>query len=108
MVLHVDELMVHLGDTLHEWMGLSHIERVDWYELCLPGLCMSPYLSGSSRAWEMIRLVGLSEQIGGLPVAGGWYDQPNSYVEACGVIRSTRNQIQERNFAAAQRNAKSR
>jgi hypothetical protein len=106
VVLTVDEAVEHLGDALHDWHNLSFVQRVEEMDLCLAGLCSSPWLGGARAAFDLIGLEGLIEQFGGRPDAGGWLDQPYAYVEAFAVIRSTRNAIADRMRKEAEANAK--
>lgn len=106
-ILTVREVLEHLSDTHHDWHGLSHLDRLGQMGLCISGICNSPYLPGTGAAWNLIALEGLGEEFGGLPARGGWLDQPYGYVQAYSVIRSTRNQIQDRNIKAAKDNSRS-
>ena len=106
VVLTVDEVLLHIGDGIHDWQRLSMKQRVEEMGLCFAGLCTSPYLSGVAEAYQVISLEGLIEQFGGTPYGGGWLDQPHGYTQAFSVIRGTRNLIDERNRKAAEANAK--
>lgn len=106
VVLHVDDVMVHLSTDVHDWQRIPYILRVEEMGLCFAGLVNSPWLEGVREAFDLIGMEGLIEQFGGLPSPGGWLDQTYGYVQAFSEIRYTRNLIDERNIKAQQANAK--